>query len=515
MSNKCTACQGPLSEVAKFCPRCGAPPGGKARSKAALAQATAPPVTAWGQFLDDTWDFFASVKVAVVLIALLVVGAAVGSLVEQENLYQDWRPPELYYPMRYPTWGLTFMKLGLTHAYKSAWFFAIIFLCCTSLIICSLQRLIPLHRALNHPRPDLPAGAIRSLPEHVTAGAPAGGGAAVEALLKKKGYRLTRGKTGSLYGERGRLGRYGPYIIHIGLLLCAAAAFTKFIPGWDVEQGMWVADGETVKVPSASFAIRSDGFTAGYYPDGRPKMFQTEARVVDNGQEVLKHTIKVNDPLSYQGYEFYQTTFKSEPGVAKVNILKTAPGGPAGDQVGSLELDLKSPAPQYQVLPGVHVVVNDYFPDFGVDPSGKPVSKSRDIKNPVFLLTWQDDAGKILGRQALFVAKGAEVVADGPYRLQLTDIVDRHYTGLKLHKDRSFPFMIAGISIVFGGMLITFFLYHRQVWARLEGDRLILGGRTNKFPLGLRSELKQMAAKLPPLPGEAPGAGSVAEATGG
>ena len=442
------------------------------------------------RWLDDLWDFFASVKVAISLVALLAIASAAGSLVEQENLYQDWRPPELYYPFRYgPTLGPLLQTLGLTHAYTSAWFLALIFLTSTSLIVCSLQRVIPLHRALNHPRANLPASAFPYLPIHYTAAAPAVTLDAVEARLRRAHYKTTRAANGTVYAERGRLGRYGPYIIHIGLLLCALAALTKYLPGWDIQQGLWIADGETVMVPTANFAIRSDGFTAGYYDDGRPKLFETRAVILQDGQEVLSRSIQLNDPLAYQGYEFFQASFKSEPGVAVFDaVLRDT-----GKAVAQVDIDLKSPAPRYQIAPGVDVVIGQYFPDAGLDDNGNPVNQSRDIKNPVFFFYFVDDKGREIGRQVVAVSDAGRLnAAEGPLMLQLREVVTRHYTGLRVHKDRSAPFWFSGVFIVFGGMLITFFIFHRQVWARVDNGTLLLGARTKKFEFGLKQELQRL-----------------------
>ena len=34
------------------------------------------------------------------------------------------------------------------------------------------------------------------------------------------------------------------------------------------------------------------------------------------------------------------------------------------------------------------------------------------------------------------------------------------------------------------GLFLSFYFYHRQVWIYIEDDRVIIGGTTNKDPVG-------------------------------
>ncbi|BDG60017.1 cytochrome c biogenesis protein ResB [Caldinitratiruptor microaerophilus] len=453
--------------------------------------------SAWTEFLDAAWDFFASTRVATVIIFLIAVASIAGSLIEQEGLYNDWRPPELYYPARYgPFWGNLFMQLGLTHAYKSFWFVSLVYLGVISLIVCSLQRLVPLHRALQRPQAAKPESFVRRLP--VVAELPSGGGRleALEKLLRRRGFRVWTGK-GSLHADRGRLSRYGPYVIHIGLIIAAFAATSKVLPGWDVTQDLWVADGQTVAIPGTRLAIRNEKFTLETYPSGMPKEYRTDAVLIDSGQEVKRAAIEVNHPLRYQGWEIYQASWREEPGVALFRLVDRNTGRVLDD----LEIDLKDPAPEYATRSPYRVVVREYYPDFTIDPQTKqPTNKSRDILNPVFLLSFTDERGAEVGRQAVavLIAPGQEVplFASGPVYLEQTGLRTRWYTGLKAHRDRSVPFMFAALTVVMIGMGMTFFLFHRQLWAVDTGARIVLGGWTYKNRLGLQREVERIAGDM-------------------
>lgn len=503
VSGRCPACGAALPGVpgeARFCAVCGAAVTGEGHAEPGSAAAfsrSRGSGSPWTDFLDAAWDFFASTRVATVIIFLIAAAAIAGTLIEQEGLYTDWRPPELYYPARYgPLWGNLFMRLGLTHAYKSVWFVSLVYLGVVSLVVCSLQRLVPLHRALSRPQAAKPESFVRRLP--VVAELPSGEGRlrALESLLRRRGFRVWSGP-GSVHADRGRLSRYGPYVIHIGLIVAAFAATSKVLPGWDVTQDLWVADGQTVAIPGTHLAIRNEKFTLETYPSGMPKEYRTDAVLLDSGREVRRAAIRVNHPLRYQGWEIYQASWREEPGVALFRLVDRSSGG----TLGEVEIDLKDPAPEYDLQGPYRVVVREYYPDFGIDPrTQQPANRSREIVNPVFLLSFTDERGAEVGRQAVAVltAPGQEVplFASGPVYLEQTGLRLRRYTGLKAHRDRSVPFMFGALTIVMAGMGMTFFLFHRQLWAVDTGTRIVLGGWTYKNRLGLQHEVERIARDM-------------------
>ncbi len=491
----------------RFCPVCGTAQTEDAAaavrpvaagSTVALSRPARP--TLWEEYLDAAWDFFASTKMATILIFLIAVASIIGSLVEQESLYQDWRPPEQYYPMRYgQVLGPLLMRLGFTHAYTSVWYVTMMYILVVSLVICSLQRLVPLHRALIKPTIERHLGFISR--QEVTVRLP---GAEPDALaplagaLRRRGFRVWREGQG-LHADRGRLSRYGPYIIHIGLIVAALAAASKSLPGWDITRDMWVPDGQTVTIPGTKLAIRSERFVLEEHENGMPKLYKTEAVLIDNGQEVLRHDIRVNHPLKYQRWEVYQASYMAEPGLAAFEVKKTD-----GDTtIGTVQIDLKDPAPTYDLGAGYRARVEEYYPDFDVDPkTGQPFNRSREILHPVFRLSILDAQGQIVGAQALPVGvrpgewELLPRIGQGPLYLNQTGVQMRWFSGLKAHKDLSIPYMFGGLAIIMLGMWITFFVFHRQVWALETPEGVILGARTNKNRYGLVQEIRKLAAAL-------------------
>jgi cytochrome c biogenesis protein len=476
---KCPGCAAALPEESNFCPECGRALGDLERPRAA-AQGSG-----WVEFVDKAWDFFASTRVAVVLIALLAVASILGSLVEQEHLYQDWRPPHLYYPDRYGAfWGNLYLRLGLTHAYTSTWYSTLVLMVVVSLIICSFHRLVPLHRMLTRPQVwKLPHFIRRQDVVHEAAGSID----EMEKKLKKRGYKVLRDRE-CLYADRGRLSRYGPYIIHIGLLLVAFSAVGKAVPAWNQTRDVWIQDGQTVKVPDTDFAITNHKFTMELYTTGMPTRFATDASIIRDGQEVKRQIIEVNKPMSHEGWEVYQTSWREEPGVARVKVTNQG-----GFPVANLAIDLRQPEQEYRITDQVKMAVVAYYHDFTLDPQTKaPANASFEIRNPVIMADFIDQKGETVGRAALMVMSKESSYFTGPYALTVENVDTRWYTALKLHKDKTVPWMYFGLGVVMLGMMITFFLFHWQVWVREEQGKLLVGARAYKNKFGLKQDLKRL-----------------------
>src|SRR5690606_28688453 len=97
--------------------------------------------------LDRIWNFFSSVKVAVYLIIITLTLSILGTLLPQVNVIPSTNPAQ-YYANEYGTFGEIYYALGLADTFGTWWFKGLILMIAASLIICSLDRIIPLYKAL-------------------------------------------------------------------------------------------------------------------------------------------------------------------------------------------------------------------------------------------------------------------------------------------------------------------------------------------------------------------------------
>ena len=63
------------------------------------------------------------------------------------------------------------------------------------------------------------------------------------------------------------------------------------------------------KIIELPFYIKCNKFTIDFYPSGMPKAYISDLSVIENGKEVYRKEIKVNDPLKYKGVYFYQASY--------------------------------------------------------------------------------------------------------------------------------------------------------------------------------------------------------------
>lgn len=103
--------------------------------------------------------------------------------------------------------------------------------------------------------------------------------------------------------------RFGPDVIHLGLLILAAGGFlTLRGRGEDL---FFLKAGDRVGLPSGRELILESSREE-RYEDGRPKGWYSRVAVTEHGAVITEHTIQVNRPLSVGGLRVYQDSYRRE-----------------------------------------------------------------------------------------------------------------------------------------------------------------------------------------------------------
>lgn len=479
-------------------------------------------------WIDKVWNFFSSVKVAVYLIIFTLVGAIFGTIFEQESNFVNF-DPSTFYKEKYGTIGDLYYKLGLSHTYESWWFVTLLVMIGASLVICSLDRVLPLYKALSKQK-------IKKHMQFLTRqkvvyqGPVSENGAAwtqrAIAPLKKKGYRVhTDGD--ALLAEKQRFSRWGPYVIHIGLIVFLLAVLFRGLPGLHLDKHYWFPEGEITKIPDTNLYLKNEKFTVEYYTEEEmskefretgkvvPKLFETKAVLYkctancdDPSKEpvlteVKRHAIRVNDPLNYQGFKAYQFDFDLTPKLRSVKpvLVDVKTGKP----YGKFQLDMTDPQLKYELGPYTLELKNKFM-DFSLNEKGQPVSISNNPNAPAFL----------------FLVKGPDLPQEGVQYIYFPKVIDKERfqqdaineklgglqnklaldvlgmedvdfiessSYLNIRVDRAMPFVWLGLGIVMIGLVMGFYWHHRRIWLRIDDGVLTLGAHTSKNWFGLRREV--------------------------
>lgn len=93
-------------------------------------------------------ELFSSVKVGVWLIVITLAASAIGTIFPQEMYITPGIAPAEYYKQEYGFLGQLYYQLGFNNLYGSWWYMILIASIGISLVICSLDRVIPLYKAL-------------------------------------------------------------------------------------------------------------------------------------------------------------------------------------------------------------------------------------------------------------------------------------------------------------------------------------------------------------------------------
>ena len=272
--------------------------------------------------LKEVWSkiykTLSSVRTGIILLLIVVVFSAVGTLVLQRPVTEPSDIQRAYSPATL----MWLDRFGLTDVYHAWWFAVLLGLVSLSIIFASLERWPTAWRFYARPnrRPEVHFRA--ALPHHKEfkiSDAKAGMDAAERALIKLglRPERVVENNEVSLYSERHRFSVLAVYIVHLSLLMIFAGGIVDAIYGYrgsltlttgEVSNTIMVRQkGMELKKP-LPFSIRCDATGQENYADGSPKRWWSDLVVLDKDREAERKQIVVNDPLIYDGIRFYQAS---------------------------------------------------------------------------------------------------------------------------------------------------------------------------------------------------------------
>src|SRR5690606_13234760 len=277
-----------------------------------------------------------------------------------------------------------------------------------SLIVASLDRLVPLYRSLKNQRVLRHISFMNK--QRIFADGPGADDSLqkAEAKLKELKYKVTTDKNG-LLAEKGRFSRWGPYVNHIGLIIFLFGVMLRMMPGFYVDESLWLREGETRAIPEApGYSLESKGFELETYTGeddeavfneaidrvgSVAKNYQTDIVLYQKPEDSLpgatdlekvkESSIRVNEPLKFDGYAIYQMDFRlDELKAMKFQLTNKE----TEESLGELTIDLINPEKTYEFENGATVNLLGYYPDFSGFENGEPQTATPLPNNPGFLV---------------------------------------------------------------------------------------------------------------------------------
>jgi cytochrome c biogenesis protein len=432
-----------------------------------------------GRFLRREFlPVLTDLRLAIALLLIIAIFSVSGTVIEQgqsPGFYQANYPehPALF---GFLTWKVI-QVVGLDHVYRTWWFLGLLVLFGTSLTACTFTRQLPALKAAqrwkyyDEPRQfqklalsaELETGSLSTLTQ----------------ILKNQRYKIFQEKDDILYARKGIVGRIGPIIVHIGIVTILLGGIWGAMTGF-VAQEM-VPSGDTFQVKNIidagplalsqvpkDWSVRVNRFWIDYTPSGSIDQFYSDMSVLNNqGQEVDHKKIFVNQPLRYHGVTFYQTDW----GISSVRI-----------QFNN--------SPIFQ-LPMAQLNTNGAGRIWGTWIPTKP-----DLSEGVSLLA-KDLQGMVLiydttGKLVDTVRTGMSTQVNG---VNLKIVAVNGSTGLQIKADPGIPIVYTGFALLMLGVVMSYFS-HSQIWALKKGDRLFVGGKTNRAQVAFEQQVLEILDQL-------------------
>lgn len=439
-------------------------------------------------FIESVWDFFCSLKLSISLLIALALTSIIGTIVPQGNI-----PPEYLQTISESKFKL-YQALSFFDMYHSWWFMLLLYMLTVNLIACSIKRLPRVWKIVSEPQLTMDEGFEKSLSqtyEFKVSG---------DAVEKMKGF--LRGVMGEpvvtekdgathLFVQKTPWCRLGVYVVHLSIIIIFIGALIGSFFGYkafvNIPEGMAI---DTVYTPGdkaikLDFGVKLEKFSASFYDTGAPKEFKSILTVIENGQPVKGYEnipIIVNDPLTYKGITFYQSSYgqSGEGSAYHFNVSRRAGGE-------SVHIDLQKG--EARALPGGATL--------------EVLEATQDVRQ--FMPGYSGPAAKVRltmpgkGPESFIVFTNHPEIEEqrhGELVLQYGGADEKLYTGLQVAKDPGVWVVWLGCALMTVGIIMAFFLSHNRLWIRIAGGRGVLGGTASKNPAAFERKFEEYVEKL-------------------
>jgi len=437
-------------------------------------------------FVDKIWGVFTSLKLVISLLLVLSVLSVIGTVIEQNKPLQE------YYRFFKPETVDLFGRLGLLDMYHSWWFTACLALLALNIIACTMERYPFIMRGMKKQSAVLDEKLEAGLtnPAKIKYSLPA---ETVESRVRAIAGKIFPARpvvteaenARHFFYEKGKYTRLAFFLTHLSVLVIFIGAIAGSLFGFkgyvNINEGELISSVQARQGENKglNFSVKCNSFNVDFYPNGAPKDYRSDLSVIRDGKEVARKTIRVNDPLSYEGITFYQSSYGKLPDEVTLEIKDkdglslgtvAAPFGRKVDIPGGAQIELLDFRDDFHLSDG-----SEAGPAYGVNlysqgapPSGIWISETRPEMNRY-----------------------------GAYSFAVKGVKLRKYTGLQVNKDPGVWVVWTGCIMLVAGIMMAFFMSHKKFWIRIGKDKkgrveVTAGGTANKNKHAFASEVERI-----------------------
>jgi cytochrome c biogenesis protein len=455
-------------------------------------------------YMSSLWNFFASVRLTVVVLLSLAILSIIGTLIPQNQ------SPEEYFRAFGPFRYRLFSTLDIFDMYHAWWFQFLIMMLVANIIICSIDRLRITAKVIFVRKPTFNLNSFRRRKARKDFTINVDSGTVRETyqsiLAKQFGYCavVDSGKGFAVTAEKGRWTRLGVYGVHLSVVVLLIGGLIGSLLGFEGFAN--IAEGETVSTiqirnsnmsRTLPFAIRCDDFEVQFYDTGAPKLFRSDLVLLEDGQPVVEKSIIVNDPLRYKGINIFQSSYGKldQPAPAaelpervELQFVSTASG-----MIYTRSVKAGQPV---EIPEGLgRFTIRDYQPaakfmEMAIGPTIIGTLETADGSEQQLMLPVKFPKFDTMRRGSVIISVVKEFSA----------AEQAYFTGLQVTHDPGVVIVYIGFILMIAGCIVTFFMSHQRIVVEVlpdsGGAKVMVAGTANKNKYGFQQKLERLSEKL-------------------
>lgn len=433
------------------------------------------------KYLQQVWNFFASVQLAISTLCCISLTSIIGTLVPQGETSAE-------YVRRFgEKTALFFHILDIPRMYSSWWFHGLLALLAVNLIVCSLDRFPAAWKLITANNLDISPSRLEKMPFSRRWSVSTALLETVDwhqALFSKSGGTLEKKEENRvlLLTEKGKWSRLGVYLVHASILIIFIGAIVGQLWGFkgsvmlpELRETEHVfSSGKSNRIP-LGFTVRCQAFAIDFYDNGMVKEYRSTLTILENQKEVLTTNIVVNSPLEYKGITFYQASYQPH----QEFIVEIREDGDKSPRRFALPFQQE----------GVWEERGLRFGILNAEGSGQRAVRAK--------LWFKAGAAEAVNK---WLDDNQTVSLESEGKTYTVRVKQLYSTGLQVAKDPGVWIVYGGCFFLLFGLYLAFFHSHQKIWISLEKNgsvgTVVLAGTTNKNKLGFARRFQHLGAHL-------------------